>query len=92
MIQDMQIEGALPASQRARSFAILHKPDNCDAEYDDSDNEIIITILCWILKLVGFEVTELTREEAARDLLSRPIKIMYQPTILEMNRSTETFE
>lgn len=46
----------------------------------------------FILHALGFKIDIVSREEAAHQILERPIRIIYSPTIIEINEPSSTYK
>jgi arsenate reductase-like glutaredoxin family protein len=60
-------------------------------QHDCRSNDEFDLTSC-ILKLLGCKVSDVSREEAARELLDRPIKIVYRPVIVELEAPSKIFK
>lgn len=77
----------------SQPFSILgpfqSKDDRVQNEYR---TESVKDFISFILGFLGCKVSDISREEAAREFLDRPIKIMYRPTIVELDAPSKIYE
>lgn len=92
MAAKINLNRVKPATKRAKPYSIIH-PSNTDIEIiEDEDEWSCLEPLWRFLNFLGISNCSISREEAARAILERPIRIMYRPTIVEVNLPSKTYE